>query len=190
MIVPIRIVGATVISLCASCTISQVPEGDLGFSNVSKLGEFAGCYLNRGETVAGQPAIYLSGTIWRDAGLNHQAIDTVRITAPSSNGLRAAAIANSHVVRQDDFIAGRDFKFANGRITIRKKTEGSAGTPSGNPFIGVARDATTLGLDSEGNGRLENTTVLAGTAFLIIPVAGSMHEAARFKRARHSCDES
>jgi hypothetical protein len=62
--------------------------------------------------------------------------------------------------------------------------------PSGNVFIGVARDATTLGLDSDGNGRVENTTVLAGTAFLIIPVAGSMREAARFKRAPHLCDES
>jgi hypothetical protein len=100
------------------------------------------------------------------------------------------AIANSHVVRQDDFVAGRDFTFAGGQITIRKKTEASAGIPSGNIFIGIARDATTLGLDSDGNGRVENTTALAGTAFLIIPVAGSMRDAARFKRAPRLCDET
>jgi hypothetical protein len=162
IIAPIRVISLAA-ALCASCSLSQIPERDLGFSNVSRLSEFAGCYLNRGETEVGQPAIYLSGTIWRDASLNHQTIDTVRITATSSDSLRATAIANSHMVRQDDFITGRDFTFANGRITIRKKTEGSAGMPSGNVFIGVARDATTLGLDSDGNGRVENTTVLAGT---------------------------
>jgi hypothetical protein len=190
IIVPIRVICLAAIALCAGCFASQVPEGDLGFSKVSRLGEFAGCYLNRGETEAGQPAIYLSRTIWPDAGLNHQTIDTVRITATSSDSLRATAIANSHLVRQDDFTAGRDFTFANGRITIRRKTEASAAEPSGNVFIGVTREATTLGLDSDGNGRVENTAALAGTAFLIIPVAGSTRDAARFKKAPHLCDET
>jgi len=52
-IVPIRIICLAAIRLCAGCFVSQVPEGDLGFSKVSRPGEFAGCYVNRGETEAG-----------------------------------------------------------------------------------------------------------------------------------------
>jgi hypothetical protein len=189
-IVSISIICLALIVLCAGCFTSKAPEGDLGFSKVSRLGEFAGCYLNRGETEAGQPPIYLSQTIWPYAGLNHQLIDIVRIDATSRDSLRATAIANSQVVRQDDFTAGRDFTFANGRITVRIKNEASAAEPSGNVFIGVAREMTTLGLDSDGNGRAEETVAAAGTAFLIIPVAGRMRDAARFKKGSHLCDES
>ena len=190
IIVSISVICLAAIILCAGCFTSKAPEGDLGFSKVSGLGEFAGCYLNRGETEAGQPPIYLSRTIWPDAGLNHQLIDAVRIAATSSDSLRATAIANSQVVRQGDFTAGRDFTFAKGQITVRRKTEASAAEPSGNVFIGVARETTTLGLDSDGNGRVEDTAALAGTAFLIIPVAGRMRDAARFKKASHLCDGS
>jgi hypothetical protein len=175
------------IGLCTGCVVSTIPANDLGFTNVSSLNELDGCYQNLGETKKGEPAVYLSSIIWQESGLDAKAVEAVKVEAVSSDALKATALAGRRILRQETFVADKDFVFASGQITLRSKTEGSTATPAGNVFVGVFHNATTLGIDAAGNGRVENTVTAAGTVFLVIPIAGHTRDAVRFMRSPQLC---
>lgn len=152
----------------------------------SSLSSFDGCYENRGETGEGAGPRFLSVTIWPNADLAHKDIEAVQVNAIGNDTVRVTAFAAHRVVRQDTFIEGKDFIFRSGQISISRAI-GSAATEHGNVFIGAGIEATTLGVDAAGNGRSVESATFAGTAFLVIPIAGSVNDTARFNRAGGLC---
>ena len=54
-------------------------------------------------------------------------------------------------------------------------------------FLGVGIQSTTLGVDASGDGRVVEDLKIAGTAFLIIPVAASGTDVVRYVKAPNRC---
>lgn len=182
-----RLHTAFMISTALLCgCVSTKPSNDLGFTNATSLAAFDGCYENRGETGKGAGPRFLSGTIWPKVELPHKDIDAVQVSVIGSNTVRVTAFSAHQAVRQDTFVEGKDFSFRAGQITI-SHAFGSAATEAGNPFIGAGVGTTTLGVDAAGNGRSVDSATFAGTAFLVIPIAGSVNDTVRFNRAPIFC---
>ena len=178
----IYIISAALLCGC----ISTKPRNDLGVTRVTSLASFDGCYENRGETGAGASPRFLSGSIWSNVDLTHKDIEAVQVSAIGSNTVRVTAFSAHQIVRQDTFVEGKDFTFRSGQITISRAFR-SAATEPGSVFIGAGVGATTLGVDAAGNGRSVESATFAGTAFLVIPIAGSVNDTARFNRTTELC---
>lgn len=172
-------------ALLCGC-ISTKPSNDLGFTRATSLAAFDGCYENRGETGKGAGPRFLSRTIWPKADLAHKDIEAIQVSVIGNDAVRVTAYAAHQVVRQDTFVEGKDFTFRSGQITI-SHAFGSAATEPGNPFIGAGIGSTTLGVDAAGNGRSMESATFAGTAFLVVPIAGSVNDTARFNRSTDLC---
>lgn len=179
--------AALVLGGCASST---VPRDDTGFSRSPGLDAFQGCYKNCSNTTDGSAAVCLSTVIWPGEFAVGNRPEAVHIRKEGDDTLVASALAGGKVIKRSTFVAGKDFQFRDGRIELGKKYLGSAATEPGNPFIGVATEQTVLGLDREGQGRILTTSAFAGTAFLIVPVAGKVGAAGRIERVDGLCDES
>lgn len=172
-------------ALLSGC-MSTKPHNDLGFNSGASLASLDGCYENRGETGKGANLRLLSPTIWPKVDLTHKDIEAVQVSLIGSDVLRVSAFVAGRIIRQDTFIEGKDFTFRSGKITIFRSFSSGATEP-GNVFIGGGVGATTLGVDTEGSGRTEESLTFAGTVFLVIPIGGSVNEATRFKRVAELC---
>lgn len=166
--------------------VSTKPSNDFGFTDAISLAAFDGCYENRGETGKGAGPRFLSRTIWPKVKLPDKDIDAVQVNIIGNTAVRITAFSVHQVVRQDTFVEGKDFSFRSGQITI-SRAFGSAATEAGNPFIGAGVGSTTLGVDAAGNGRSVDSALFAGTAFLVIPIAGSVNDIVRFNRDPKLC---
>ena len=176
---------ALLAALLCGCASTR-PGDDLGFSPAGSLAAFDGCYANQGETGPGAGPRYLSRGLWPKADLAHTQVTAVQVQAVAEGTVRVTAYAGNQRLRQDTFRQGQDFSFQGGRISI-SQAMGSAATESGNPFIGAGMVTLELGVDAAGNGRMEESSAFAGTAFLVIPVVGGTRDAARFRRADGLC---
>lgn len=174
--------------LCSGCVVSSSPEDVPVPANTPTLGNFAGCYQNMVRTTTNGPLHYLSMTIWPDQTINHGAIEAIRVVSPDSDTLKVSAFANHQVVKEQSFISGVDFEFRDGQILLPEKLEGSGAGEPGNVFIGAMHTSRLIGLDQQGQGYLQESTSFAGTAFLVIPVAGQVNEAFRFATSERLCD--
>ncbi|WP_461516099.1 hypothetical protein [Porticoccus sp.] len=121
--------------------------------------------------------------------LDHEAIDAVRVEALPGNKLMVSAFTDHKVVKRQTFVAGEDFEFQSGQIVLPAKLVGSGAREPGNVFIGAMRSATRLGIDEQGQGYVQETTALAGTAFLVIPVAGKVNETSDYSRDEMLCHQ-
>ena len=184
----VRLVTVLPLLLCG-CFVSTKPPGDTGFERVENLRAFEGCFANVGEGGKGSGSHYLSAIIWPDSDLDDKSIDFVKVNAEQEKALHVSAIGAGHVIREGRFQEGKDFTLVDGEIKLKTHVRGSAGTEPGNPFIGVGTESMTLGLDKAGNGRAVGAANIGGTVFLVLPVAGHMSDAVRFKRLP-TCDES
>lgn len=174
--------------LCSGCVVSSSPDDVPAPASTPTLGNFAGCYQNMIRTSANGPRHYLSMTIWPTQTIDHGGIEAIRVTSPSSDTLKVSAFANHQVVKEQSFVLGVDFVFRNGQILLPEKLEGSGAGEPGNVFIGAMHTSRLIGLDQQGQGYLQESTSFAGTAFLVIPVAGQVSEAFRFATSEHFCD--
>lgn len=174
--------------LGSGCVVSDNPENIPAAAKTTDLGSFSGCYLNRGSSDSAAQTHFLTNTIWPEQALDHSAIDAVQVEALPGNRLRVAAVADHHVVQRQTFVAGEDFEFQSGQIVLPARLEGSGAREPGNVFIGAMRRATRIGMDNRGQGYVQETTAIAGTAFLVIPVAGKVRETIRFETAADLCD--
>jgi hypothetical protein len=179
-------------AICAICAVllygcvSTKPRGDLGFRDAASLASFEGCYINEGETGKGAGTRFLSRAIWPKADIEHKNIEAVQVSSTEANTLRVTAFAAYQPIRQEFFVEGKDFVFESGKIRISHAI-GSAATEPGNVFIGAGVTTTTLGIDAAGNGRSVDSATFAGTAFLVIPVAGNVSDTVRFRRTANLC---
>ena len=101
--------------------------------------------------------------------------------------LRVTALSTGEAIKDGVFVEGKDFHLASGRVNVRSESVVSFAYPAGNAFIGVAHESQVLGVDERGDARMQETTTFAGTAFLVIPVAGNTRDAFRFPRASGLC---
>jgi len=172
------------IGLIYGCVFSG-PVNDVPFTEVAGLQSLAGEYRNLGETDPPGPPAYLSAVIWPVASdIDHASVDVVTVEAVSDQELVVRALAGDRLVKEGRFVAGEGFNFKDGKLYLRQKSELSLASPADNPFIGTAYEETVIGIDREGHGKLRHKTAFAGTAFLIIPVAGSVTDETRFLRLR------
>jgi hypothetical protein len=184
----LRLFFPVMAGLLAGC-ISSKPSHDLGFGKPNSLRAFEGCYQNLGDRGTGTARRYLTALIWPDAAFEHSTIDAVRVNAIDDSSVEVIALSERQPVQRAIFTEGKDFSFDSGRIHLAGKVQGSAAQERGNIFIGVGHETRTLGLDPRGDGRVEETGTFAGTAFLVIPVAGHVREATRFRKSPQLCGD-
>ena len=177
----ILLVGASL-----SCAISTAPKDDTGFSDVKDIKSLAGCYRNRGE---GEGARYLSAVIWPKEQLPHELISAIRVVFEEPRSLRVAALGPEGTSKEGIFVEGTNFHVTSGRIQIQSDTVASFAYPAGNVFIGAGHQSQSLGLDPRGDARMQESATFAGTAFLVIPIAGNVRDAFRFPRSKDLCNE-
>jgi hypothetical protein len=169
-----------------SCAFSKAPKDDAGFSAVKDLESLAGCYRNRGE---GEAVRYLSAVIWPKEPLAHEQISAIKVVFEEPRSLRVAALGGEGTIREGIFVEGTDFHLTSGRIQTQSDTMASFAYPAGNVFIGAGHQSQSLGLDTRGDARMQESATFAGTAFLVIPIAGNIRDAFRFPRAKELCNE-
>ncbi len=171
--------------LCTGCVVSSGPDNLPTPARATDLSSFSGCYLNRSSADSAAQTHFLN-TIWLGQMLDHAAIDAVRVEALPGNKLMVSAFTDHEVVQRHTCVAGEDFEFQSGQIVLPAKLIGSGARELGNVFIGAIRSATRLGIDEQRQGYVQETTALAGTAFLVIPVAGMVNETTRFEMSPRS----
>lgn len=153
---------------------------------MSDLKSLAGCYRNRGE---GEGVRYLSSVIWPKEQLMHEQISAIKVVYEEPRSLRVAALSSEGTAKEGIFVEGTDFHLSSGRIQIQSDTVASFAYPAGNVFIGAGHQSQSLGLDSRGDARMQESATFAGTAFLVIPMAGNVRDAFRFPRSQELCNE-
>jgi len=167
----------------------SAPENDADFSDKSKLNDFVGCYINIGESGEDNPKQLLSNVIWpNNKEIKHENIQHIHVQLIAENSLNVEAKSGTEVIYSSTFVNDKDFTINEGLITINSEFLGSLAGESGNPFIGVAGGSTTIGLDQNGNGKMSDTAIFAGTAFIFIPLAGHIDSSVRFIKSKTECN--
>lgn len=179
------------LSLSASlhgCVVSSGNEFADNAAPIGRLAAVAGCYQNAGDAPDSGPVRYLSQLFWPDAQLTHAAISMIDVQVPAADTVRVRAKNSEAGMLDSEYRQGEDFTFDGEQITLPGDWAGSLAAPADNPFIGVAHSSVVLRLDRSGNGVMTESTSIAGTAFLIIPVAGSVKDSVRFTRLSDTCN--
>lgn len=179
----LRGVFLTLAAICGGC-VSSGPKSEVKFAQVHDLQALAGCYTNQGE---GQGVPYLSRFIWPKAKLDHSKVKAIRVLSAGEGALLVSAEAEGAVLKQGVFVEGRDFTLSPEGIPGHSGFEYSLAYPAGNVFIGLMHSSQTLGLDESGDARVQERSTVAGTAFLVIPLAGVIKDAYRFPRDPSLC---
>jgi len=184
-----RILIVIVCVALQGCVITGDADQGAEFAQLDDLRSVAGCYQNRGEQPSNTQDRYLSQVFWPGPPeLDHKLIDYIEVSVTPTQVVVARALSGSNLVRKGEFHEGQHFEFRSGTITVKNKLFGSMAYPADNPFIGAGRTFVTLGIDESGQGRLTEKDTFAGTAFLIIPVAGHTSVTTRFVRVGNSCN--
>lgn len=170
------------ILLLAGC-ISSRPANQTRLIPITRLKSLQGSYKNSGESKDTSQPHYLSNVLWPDLPhATHASIDTVAVKITDHNEILIQAFNKDGLVKEQKFIAGRDFTLKRGQIHLKHKTALSLAYPADNPFIGTIHEKSILGVDAMGNGTLRTKSTIVGTAYLIIPLAGSLEEEVQFRR--------
>lgn len=170
------------------CAISSTPKEDTGFANAKDIQSLAGCYRNKGEGKDKKPR-FLSAEIWPGDDLAHTQIKAINVVYVKPRTLRVIALGDNKIIKESIFVEGKDFHLSSGRINIKSDTVVSYAYPAGNVFIGVGHGSKALGIDANGDARMQESSTFAGTAFLVIPVAGNVQDAFRFPKEPELCEK-
>jgi hypothetical protein len=161
---------------------TERPPADPGFAQVYSLDTYEGCYLNQGEGPRGA-GIRLSDLLW-PGELSTQTVDAISVTSPTARLLEVAAVAGGKVVRTRRYELDTDISLESGQLKLHPKySTGDAG----DVFLGLYRKQQTLGLDREGNGRVEHRATIVGLAYAIWPALVSERVVNRFDRVEALC---
>ena len=176
------------LALGCACTTSA-PKSDVGFERAQSIQALEGCFKSHGEGGKDTAQRLLSKVTWPTANLNHANVKAVRVVAMNSTTLKVTAETDEETLHESLFVEGRDFFLESGRIRVRNdlKVSPTSRGSGGNVFIGVLHESTELGIDRIGDGRLQEATSLAGTAFLVFPAAGRVRHVSRFRNERALC---
>ncbi|WP_375177278.1 hypothetical protein [Marinobacter mobilis] len=174
--------------LLVGCVSTTVPDRDSGFVDVASLSAFEGCYKNCSSASEGSAVACLSDIVWPQVFETGNKPEAILIRQEDNRRLIVSAISGGIVAKTSRFDAGKDFDFINGRIELDREYLASGASQPGNVFIGVGTTQTVLGLDTDGQGRVSQSVALAGTGFLIIPVAVAATDVSRIERSESLCD--
>jgi hypothetical protein len=174
---------AAALTLLSACSFSQAPAGNVDFARLTRLDDFNGRFLNHGEGAPGTNPVPLSSIIWPagDSHLNHAEIVSIEVQAIGETALQVRAIGAHGPLREQVFVAGRDFNLVDGRIRIHRAFNLLSGG-AGDPLVGPRYEELEIGLDEAGHGKYKSSFTGAGLVFLMVPVAVSGTDEVRFPR--------
>ena len=177
------------------CVFITKPHQDSGFAKAESLSQFEGCYENCSDTSDGSASICLSRVIWPKLFDSENRPDEIHVKVKNESELTATAYKLGSEVEKSLFKEGEQFTFSRGRIKLKRESVFSnpffgRHPEPGNVFFGFATNKIKLGIDSEGEGRVRESTFFAGTGFLIIPLVGYGTDISKIKRKGASCNES
>ncbi|TNE78239.1 MAG: hypothetical protein EP334_05185 [Gammaproteobacteria bacterium] len=119
--------------------------------------------------------------------MRHDQISAIQVMGLPDHILKIVAYADHQVVLEQSFSSERDFQFIGGKVLLPSRRAVSGAGEPGNPFIGAMQTDIQIGMDSVGKGYVQETTTFAGTAFLVIPVAGKINETIHFETDPSLC---
>lgn len=181
------IFSAAVLCLCTGCAISHGPSNETSFNSSSSLKQLEGCYENKGDGGQDNGARYLSSLVFPKSKIPGQKISHIHVAFVTEKSLQVSAESGGDVIQEAIFTEGKDFYFDSGRIKISSEGGGIAPTEPGSVFLGVAHASKYLGIDKNGDGKLEESGTVLGTVFLIFPVAASINESFSFRKTPGQC---
>lgn len=173
-------------ALYCGCSMTSAPN-DVGFDSSDSIHSLAGCFTNHGEGGNNTTRQFLSLVIWPTADLDPSTIKAIRVMAVDKKTLKITAETDGNVIYESLFVEGRDFYLKSGRISVNERTVASFAYPPGNVFIGIEKKSTELGIDKNGDGKLQKRSAFAGTAFLVFPIAGGTQDSYRFTKNQELC---
>jgi len=176
-----RIVCATTIFL-SGCFTSGPPD-NLGFSEIVQLNDLDGVYENLGE--GGSFELRLSQLVWPDVeDLEHTQINRIEVRAIDKNTLSVTATDKiAVIVKDEDFVAGKDFKIKDGVIQLsRRVVIPPLDSESMTHFLGIGYEDVDIGLDEAGHGKYRSKGVTGGLLFMWFPIAAGGSNDVRFRR--------
>jgi hypothetical protein len=186
----IHIYSFLLLGLCYGCILTTAPPNDVDFSSAESIRAFEGCFQNLGEGGNGAGKRFLSAVIWPKLQLDHSEIKVIRVVATNAKTLRVTAEAQGTILHEMLFVEGTDFHLNSGRIKVKGDPLVSFAYPAGNVFIGVGYVSEEIGIDASGDGKFQGSSAFAGTAFLVIPVAGGVSDSVRFRKSQELCNGS
>lgn len=179
---PVLILAAALLS---GCVLSPDPEPER--TPLAGVAAFAGCYQNAGEPSEASSWRFLSSLFWPDNAIPPAQIEQIEVEPLSASVVRIRALAAGKVLTESDFREGEHFTREPDRLLLSGNWGSSLAAPADNPFTGAYHERISLWLDTQGDGRLTDESTFAGTAFLIIPIAGSVSAQRRFARLGDRC---
>ena len=170
-----------VVGLLGGCFASR-PQGHVGFAKAKRLGELSGTYRNLGEGDPKETATkhYLSEIIWPGLFDPDSSIATIEVRVSGDTGLAMRALGDSGLaVKEQTFVAGKDFQFRSGRLRIYARSSVPSAESGGLFYV---HETMELGIDQKGQGKQKRTESVIGAAYLVLPIALRSTTEVRFVR--------
>ena len=165
------------------------PNEDLGFAVAKNLAQFEGCYANCSDSSDGSSPTCLSYRIWPRVFDIGSEPDEIYVEKKNNSELTISAFKLGNEVVKSSFKEGEHFTFTKGRIELKRKYGISDITEPGEVFLGFGTRKTIFGIDAKGEGRVEKSESVAGTAFIIFPIVAFGASISKIKRKGASCNE-
>lgn len=181
----IAIASALAVALAATaCSLSTAPADNVEFATLTDLHQLDGRYRNRGIGASdSQYTYFLSAILFPgEPPLDHESIESIDVRATDTRSITVQALDSMNaVIRQVDFVEGRDFALAAGRLRIHR--HGALLSQAvDDPLVGPRVETVELGLDLRGAGKYRSTFTGAGLVWLLVPVAVHAADDVRFER--------
>ena len=174
------LLGLTVATLLLQGCIYARPFGNAPFADIKSIAELEGVYRNLGEQKQGSTPIYLSGLIWPERK-DHASVSTIEVNALDGKTLLVRAHGSAGVLKEEQFVEGRDFELRSGRILLKKQVGFIGLIESEAHMAGPTYEQEEIGLDGRGHGKLTRRQAIVGLV-MMIPMAMGVREDVRFVR--------
>lgn len=164
MIVLVSLLQAACVS---SGDVAYAPANNVGFAVMDELRDIDGIYLDRSEKAvheSGEGYIVesLAGILWR---LPLVATLTVEVRALDAESLSIKALDRAGgTLREQVFVAGRDFEFAEGRIRFRRSN--LLLQDRQDELLGPDVTVVEFGIDQRGDAKVR--TVFSGAGIVVV----------------------
>jgi hypothetical protein len=132
---------AMIIFIISGCGhFTSAPTNNVGFVNIEKISDLDGIYKNLGEG-GDNSQTFLSKIIWPNStDITHDDISAIEVRAINVSTIKVTAHSkNGGIVKESNFLAGKDFKISSGQIVIRKDAVFATGF-EGAPLLGPVVD--------------------------------------------------
>ncbi|MCE5293730.1 MAG: hypothetical protein LLF94_03850 [Chlamydiales bacterium] len=169
------------IIIIVGCISVSTPRNNAPFKQIDNLHQLEGVYKNRST----DGTDFLSRLIWKEAEDNisvkqHDAINTIEVRKITEDTLKVKALGHhGTILKQGQFVNGKDFKFKEGKLLIKVRWRAAVGVMVGPNFTWVA-----LGIDTQGQGKSQVFEGGAGLVYLFVPAVGGDYSELRFEKMK------